>query len=59
MPPERLRLRDIRNTSTFRLTALLGLVFSVGVVVLLGLIYVLSARELDARDRSRAAAGDR
>ena len=49
MPPERLRLRDIRNTSTFRLTSLLGLVFSVGVVVLLGLIYVLSARELNAR----------
>ena len=49
MPPERLRLRDIRNTSTFRLTALLGLVFSAGVVVLLGLIYILSARELNAR----------
>ncbi len=49
MPPERLRLRDIRNTSTFRLTALLGMVFSVGVVVLLGLIYILSVRELNAR----------
>ncbi len=49
MPPERLRLRDIRNTSTFRLTALLGLLFAVGVVVLLGLIYVLSVRELDTR----------
>jgi len=49
MPVDRLRLRDIRNTSTFRLTALLGLVFSGGVVVLLGLIYILSARELNAR----------
>jgi signal transduction histidine kinase len=49
MPPERLRLRDIRNTSTFRLTALLGLVFAGGVVALLGLIYSLSVRELTVR----------
>lgn len=49
MPASRLRLRDIRNTSTFRLTMLLGLVTMVGVVSLLGLIYGLSARELNAR----------
>ena len=49
MPSDPLRLRDIRNTSTFRLTLLLGLVFAAGVVALLGLIYGLSARELNAR----------
>lgn len=49
MPLERLRLGQIRKTSTFRLTALLGLVFAVGVVALLGLIYGLSARELTVR----------
>ncbi|WP_454886720.1 sensor histidine kinase [Sphingomonas oryzagri] len=48
-PSERLRWRDIRNTSTFRLTLLLGLVALVGVVMLAVLIYVLSARELNAR----------
>ncbi|PXA84852.1 histidine kinase [Nostoc sp. 3335mG] len=46
---ERLRLRDIRNTSTFRLTLLLGGVALVGVVMLTVLIYALSARELNAR----------
>src|ERR1700742_1948966 len=45
----RLRLRDIRNTSTFRLTMLLGLVALVGVVALTVLIYALSARELNSR----------
>jgi signal transduction histidine kinase len=49
MRPERLRLRDIRNTSTFRLTLILGAVAIVGVVSLSLLIYALSARELDAR----------
>lgn len=49
MPFERLRLREIRATSTFRLTILLGIVFAAGVVALLGLIYGLSARELTAR----------
>jgi len=39
-------VRDIRNTSTFRLTVAFGLVFAVGVTVLLGLIYVLSAQQL-------------
>lgn len=46
---ERLHFDQIRKTSTFRLTALLGLVFAVGVVALLGLIYGLSARELTVR----------
>ncbi len=46
---ERLRLRDIRNTSTFRLTLLLGGVALIGVVMLTVLIYALSARELNAR----------
>jgi len=49
MLSDRLRFRDIRNTSTFRLTAVLGLVFALGVTVLLGLIYLLSARELSVR----------
>src|SRR5690349_4951278 len=49
MLSEGLRFRDIRNTSTFRLTLLLGLVAAIGVVALLGLIYGLSARELNAR----------
>ncbi len=49
MPTDRLRFRDIRNTSTFRLTLALGGIFTVGVVMLLGLIYILSARELNAR----------
>lgn len=48
-PTERLRLRDIRNTSTFRLTLLLGLVALAGVVMLTVLVYLLSARELTAR----------
>ena len=52
MPSERLRLRDIRNTSTFRLTLLLGGVALVGVVMLTVLIYALSARELNARSDS-------
>ncbi|WP_281044368.1 sensor histidine kinase [Sphingomonas oryzagri] len=51
-PYERLQLRDIRNTSTFRLTLLLGLVALVGVVMLTALIYLLSARELSARSDS-------
>jgi signal transduction histidine kinase len=49
MPFERLHFDQIRKTSTFRLTALLGLVFAAGVVALLGLIYGLSARELTLR----------
>ncbi|MEG3174750.1 ATP-binding protein [Sphingomonas sp. RB3P16] len=49
MPIERLHFGQIRRTSTFRLTSLLGLVFALGVVALLALIYGLSARELTRR----------
>jgi signal transduction histidine kinase len=49
MLADRLRIRDIRNTSTFRLTLLFGVVFLAGVAILLGLIYGLSARELTRR----------
>lgn len=49
MLDDRLRLQDIRNTSTFRLTVLFGAVFAVAVAVLLGLVYSLSARELTNR----------
>lgn len=49
MLSDRLRFRDIRNTSTFRLTVLLGLVAAAGMIALLGLIYGLSAHELNAR----------
>jgi signal transduction histidine kinase len=49
MPFERLRFDQIRKTSTFRLTALLGLVFALGIVALLGVVYGLSARELTVR----------
>jgi signal transduction histidine kinase len=49
MLADRLRVRDIRNTSTFRMTLLFGVVFAIGVAALLGLIYGLSARELTRR----------
>lgn len=49
MLSDRLRFRDIRNTSTFRLTILLGLVAVAAMIALLGAIYGLSAHELDAR----------
>ncbi len=49
MSTDRLGFRDIRNTSTFRLTVMLGLVFTVGMIALLGLIYFMSARDLNAR----------
>ena len=44
-----LGLDDVRHTSTFRLTALLGLVFLGAIFVLLWLIYTLTERELVAR----------
>lgn len=50
MLSERLRFRDVRSTSSFRLTLLLGVLFLTGVMVMLGLIYVLTARELTARN---------
>lgn len=40
---------DIRHTSTFRLTALLGIVFLAAIFALLGLIYTLTEQELVAR----------
>lgn len=49
MLSDRLRFRDVRATSSFRLTLLLGGLFLAGVVVMLGLIYVLTAQELTAR----------
>ncbi|WP_157217807.1 sensor histidine kinase [Flavisphingomonas formosensis] len=49
MLSDRLRLRDIRSTSTFRLTVLFGVIFTIGVAALLGLIYGLTAHELNAR----------
>lgn len=49
MLSDRLRLGDIRNISTFRQTVLLGLISAVGVIALLGIVYVLTARELTSR----------
>lgn len=49
MPTEPLRFRDIRHTSTFRLASLLGLVFALGIVILLAVIYTMTVRELTAR----------
>ena len=49
MLSDRLRFRDIRRTSTFRLTVMLSLVFIVGMVALLGAIYGMTTRELTAR----------
>ncbi|MDE2410164.1 MAG: HAMP domain-containing protein [Sphingomonadales bacterium] len=45
----RLRLADIRDTTTFRLAALFGVAFVVTICALAGLIYALTARELTAR----------
>ena len=49
MLTERLRFRDIRRTSTFRLTVMLSIVFTIGMIALIGLIYGITARELTAR----------
>ena len=49
MSTDRLRFRDIRDTSTFRLSALFGLIFAAGTMVLLALVYLQTARELTAR----------
>ena len=48
-PSDTLGMGDVRRTSTFRLTALLGLVFLGAIFVLLWLIYTLTERELVAR----------
>lgn len=49
MLADRLRLGEIRRTSAFRLATILGVLFLVGIVLMLGLIYGLTARELTAR----------
>ncbi|WEK42584.1 MAG: HAMP domain-containing sensor histidine kinase [Candidatus Sphingomonas colombiensis] len=49
MLADRLRFADIRRTSAFRLTAMLGATFAVGIVLLLGTIYLLTAKELTSR----------
>ncbi|HWU02690.1 MAG TPA: sensor histidine kinase, partial [Novosphingobium sp.] len=43
------RLVDLRHTSAFRLTAAFGAVFVLAMVVVVGLIYVLTADELSQR----------
>lgn len=59
MPAERLRLRDIRATTPFRLSLLLGALFLSGILATLVLSYVLTARELTARsDRLLFARAD-
>ena len=45
----RLRLRDVRHISAFRLTVSIGIVFALGLVALLASIYFLTARELVER----------
>lgn len=52
MPSEPLRFRDIRGTSAFRLTVVLGGVFAVGLLALIGLVYLMTARELIRRNDS-------
>lgn len=49
MSPDRLRLRDIRSTTPFRLSLLLGSLFLCGIILALVLGYALTARELTAR----------
>jgi signal transduction histidine kinase len=44
-----MRLREVWRTTTFRLTALYGLLFALGVVALLGLVYVQSTVYLTRR----------
>ena len=49
MRSEPLRLRDIRATTPFRLSLLLGSLFLAGILATLVLSYLLTARELTAR----------
>ena len=44
-----MRLREVWGTTTFRLTCLYGLVFALGVVALLGMVYLESAGYLTRR----------
>lgn len=59
MPSERLRWRQVRATTPFRLTLVLGVVSLAGLWATLSLGYLLTARELTARSdrilRARAA----
>lgn len=50
MSADRVRFRDLRRTSTFRLTVTLSLAFSIGMIALLGLIYTVTVRELTTRN---------
>ena len=47
--PARLHFRDIRRTSTFRLSVAFGVIFAAGIFALLALVYVQTAHELTAR----------
>lgn len=49
MQAERLRWRDVRATTPFRLTLLLGMLFLTGLWATLAFSYVLTAHELTAR----------
>lgn len=49
MPSERLRWRDVRATTPFRLTVLLGTLFLTGLWATLAFSYFLTAHELTAR----------
>ncbi|WP_254515910.1 hypothetical protein [Novosphingobium sp. G106] len=59
MPSEALRWHDVRKTSGFRLTLLLGSIATAGLLLLLLLIFILIARDLTHRSdrvlRSEAA----
>ncbi|GAA3264589.1 hypothetical protein GCM10020258_31230 [Sphingomonas yabuuchiae] len=55
-----LRWRDIIRISTFRLSAMLGAVFVIGLIAMLGVVYAATARDLTARsDRILHAAAQR
>lgn len=49
MPSIRLRPGDIRNTTTFRLTSMFGVVLILAMITLLGLVYLQTAQELTSR----------
>lgn len=48
-PADRLRFRDVRSTSSFRLSLMFGLLVVAGILVALVSSYVLTAHELTAR----------
>ena len=49
MPAERLHWREVRDTSTFRLTLMLGAAASTGLLALVTTVYLLTSWELTAR----------